>query len=161
MQIHVAAAVTVTVQAVKAVQADVTVTVQAVETVDSRPILTVMNNAGTVTGAAGAVTAPIDTVNLILTVMSAVMITAVIVASKGHRSSSCGTAARNTIHVFYAVKVSVTDCKEIKPLLFIYVHKLNVQFLVDENFSLFLKSHFYFHGSAFSQDGCIDDRFVR
>ena len=84
-----------------------TVAVQAVETVNSRPILTVMNNAGTVTrAAAGTVTAPIDTVNLILTVMPAVMVIAFIVASKGHRSSSCRTTARNTVHVFY---VSVTD----------------------------------------------------
>ena len=115
MQIHVTAAVIVTVKAVKAV----TVTVQAIETVDSRPILTVMNNAGTVTraAAAGAVTAPIDTVNLILTVMPAVMVTAFIVASKGHRSSCCRTTARNTIHVFY---VSVTDCKAIKQFLFIF-----------------------------------------
>ena len=119
MQIHVTAAVIVTVQAVKAV----TVTVQAIETVDSRPILTVMNNAGTVTrAAAGAVTAPIDTVNLILTVMPAVMVTAFIVASKGHRSSCCRTTARNTIHVFY---VSVTDCKAIKQFLFIFSFILN------------------------------------
>ena len=117
MQIHVTAAVIVTVKPVKAVTG--TVTVQAIETVNSRPILTVMNNAGTVTrAAAGTVTAPIDTVNLILTVMPAVMVvTAFIVASKGHRSSCCRTAARDTIHVFY---VSVTDCKAIKQFLFIF-----------------------------------------
>ena len=52
MQIHVTATVIVTVQPVKAVTG--TVTVQAIETVNSRPILTVMNNAGTVTRATAA-----------------------------------------------------------------------------------------------------------
>ena len=63
-------------------------------------------------------TRPICTVTITITVTAVIVrliltVTTIIVASKGHRCSSCGTTTRNAIHIF---DVSMTDCKQIKQL---------------------------------------------